>query len=192
MANYAHEQCLLNCSQVNYTEWWARTLGPEQKKLPRYTQYIQSNFVDLQFVYFDSRFKTTIAFPHKVQSDNSSSCVDPSHIHNPQNIYSIPCSGSEGTLSPPPLSFFLYPSIPLSLIFSFLCFSFSVSFSLYTYALQSWIGRTFGTAFGMNPEVGGSSPHWVEIFLSQKLSEDHPFVSQKWMLLPVCSWHFKC
>ena len=47
-------------------------------------------------------------------------------------------------------------------------------------------------AFGVNLKVWGSSPPQVEIFLSQTISQEHPCVSQKWMLLPAHSWHFKC
>ena len=157
------------------------------KKLPRYTQYIQSNFVDSQFVYFDSRLKLQLHFPTRFKVTIAHHVLTQA-ISTTLKIFIQYHAQAPRALYPHHPSLFSY--IPLFLPHSF--FLFSVSFSLYTYALQSWIGRTFGTAFGMNPEVGGSSPHWVEIFLSQKLSEDHPFVSQKWMLLPVCSWHFKC
>ena len=42
-------------------------------------------------------------------------------------------------------------------------------------------------AFGMNPKVGGSSPPQVETFYVSKTSapsQEHPFVSRKWMMLP--------
>ena len=49
-------------------------------------------------------------------------------------------------------------------------------------------------AFGMNPKVGGSSPVLVETFSVSKtftLSQEHPFVCRKWMLVPAHSSHFK-
>ena len=45
-------------------------------------------------------------------------------------------------------------------------------------------------AFDMNPKVGGSSPPQVETFSVSKtltLSQEHPFVCRKWMLLPAHS-----
>ena len=45
-------------------------------------------------------------------------------------------------------------------------------------------------AFGMNPKVGGLSPSQVEAFTVLKtltLSQEHPFVCRKWMLLPTHS-----
>ena len=50
-------------------------------------------------------------------------------------------------------------------------------------------------AFGMNPKVGDSSPSQVETFSVSKtltLSQEHPFVCRKWMLLPAHSQQFKC
>ena len=46
-------------------------------------------------------------------------------------------------------------------------------------------------AFGMNPTVGGSSPTEVETFYVSKtstLSQEHPFLSRKWMVLMKC-WY---
>ena len=51
------------------------------------------------------------------------------------------------------------------------------------------------TAFFMNPKIGGSSPPQVETFFGYKtstLSQEHPFVSRKWMLLPAHSYYLKC
>ena len=48
--------------------------------------------------------------------------------------------------------------------------------------------------FGMNPKVGGSIPPRVETFSVSKtstLTQEHPFVSCKWIVLPTHSWHFK-
>ena len=49
-------------------------------------------------------------------------------------------------------------------------------------------------AFGMNPKVGDSSLLQVEPFSVSKtltLSQEHPFVYRKWMLLPAHSHYFK-
>ena len=50
-------------------------------------------------------------------------------------------------------------------------------------------------AFGMNPKVGGfESLSGRDIQVSKKLtlSQEHPFVCRKWMLLPAHSQQFKC
>ena len=48
--------------------------------------------------------------------------------------------------------------------------------------------------FGMHPQVGGSHPLRIDILPFLKtatLSQEHPFVSPKWTLLPVNSWPLK-
>ena len=49
-------------------------------------------------------------------------------------------------------------------------------------------------AIGMNPKVGGSSPPQVETFRSQNpyISQEHPFMCRKWMMLPAHSSYSKC
>ena len=52
---------------------------------------------------------------------------------------------------------------------------------------NGWSIRHESEGFGVNPKVGCSSPSLVKTFSASKsLSQEHPFVSSKWM--PVHSW----
>ena len=71
---------------------------------------------------------------------------------------------------------------------------------------QSWYSNTWDSsclaliaqmvrAFGMNSKIGGSGPLQVETFSVSKtltLSQERPFVCQKWMPMPEHSYYFKC
>ena len=46
-----------------------------------------------------------------------------------------------------------------------------------------------------DPKVGDSRSPWVERFSVSKISttsQEHPFMSRQWMLLPAYSWHIRC
>ena len=84
-------------------------------------------------------------------------------------------------LSHASLSLFIHKHF-ISLMCIYICICICVYVYIYIYI--------YIRAIGMNPKVGRSSPPQVETFSVSKtltLSQEHPFVCRKWMLLPAHS-----